>query len=227
MATVQQIITRSLRRAGVTRIGESPQARLSVEALDIFNDMLYRLPSEGINMRLDETRSAEFTLTDDFYFWVPPDDLLQATVDSFNYQGTWDASANSPNIANATGTDGYVYRVSTAGTTELNSIDDWAVNDWLMFGEPRADASPPYSSFQRNWYRGIRNRRFDGDIAAMLAVRLTEELGHDLSESMVFTAKKGRNALYNAFSKPQEKNNYDTGIVYTPTWARFNTDEAL
>ena len=223
MATVQSIITRALRRSGITRVGESPQARLSIESIDILNDMLYGLENEGIDMRLQETRTAEFTLTDTFFFWVPPPDLLQSSVNKFSYQGTWDATANSPTLSSGSGTDGYVYKVSTAGSTTVDGTSDWAVNDFLMFGEPKADAGVT----DRQWYQAVRSRPFENGISAMLAVRLTEELGHDLSESMVINARKARNALYNAFSKPPEKNIFDTAIVYTPTWARFNNDDVL
>ena len=227
MATVQDVITRSLRRAGITRVGESPQARLSSEALSVLNDMLYGLPNEGIDMRLEETRTAEFTLTDTFQFWAPPENVLQESVDKFAYQGTWDATANSPALTNTVGTVGHCYRVSTAGTTTLNSISDWAANDYVFYGQGRPDNLGPYSQTDANWYRGIRPRRFNDGLSAMLAVRLAEELGHELNGVVLDNAKKGRNQLFNAYSKPKQKNLFDTGIVYTPTWARFNTDEAI
>ena len=228
MATVQSIITRSLRRAGIVRLGEAPQARLSIEALGILNDMLYGLPSEGIDMRLDETRTAEFTLTDDFYFFVPSPDVLQSSVNQFSYQGTWDADSNTPTLTSTSGTDGYVYKVSVAGTTSLNGCADWAVNDFIQFGEPRADTLLQRTSgTDRAWFKSVDPRRFNDAVSAVLAVRLTEEMGHELSESMVYTAKKGRNALYNAFSKPKERDLFDTGLVYMPMWARFNPGEEL
>ena len=227
MATTQDIVTRALRRAGITRIGEAPQARLSIEALAVFNDMLYSLSSEGIDMRLEDWKTGEWGLTDTFYFWVPPLDIIQTSVDKFAYQGTWDASTNTPALTNTTGTDGHVYRVSVAGTTTLNSISEWAENDFIIFAQPRHDALAPFSSYSSNWYKSVDPRRFFGGISAMLAVRLSEELGHELGPSTVLEARKCREQLYNHFSKPPEKNNYDTGIVYTPTWARFNTDEAI
>lgn len=227
MATVQDIITRALRRAGITRVGEAPQARLSIEGLAVLNDMLYGLPNEGINLRLEETRTAEFVLSDTFYFFVPPEDMLQESVDRFAYQGTWDANANSPALTNASGTVGYCYRVSTAGSTSLNSITDWNANDFIIYGQAKPDNLSPYSQTDNNWYRGVRTRRFEDGISAMLAVRLAEELGHELNPVTYDLSKKARNALFNACSKPKQKNLYDTGIVYTPTWARFNTDEAI
>lgn len=50
-----------------------------------------------------------------------------------SYQGTWNASTNTPTLASSTGTNGYYYIVSTAGSTNLNGITDWAVGDWLLF----------------------------------------------------------------------------------------------
>ena len=50
-----------------------------------------------------------------------------------SYQGTWNATTNTPTLASSTGTNGYYYIVSTAGSTNLNGITDWKVGDWLLF----------------------------------------------------------------------------------------------
>ena len=50
-----------------------------------------------------------------------------------SYQGTWNASTNTPTLASSTGTNGYYYIVATAGSTNLNGITSWNVGDWLMF----------------------------------------------------------------------------------------------
>ena len=49
------------------------------------------------------------------------------------YQGTWNASTNTPTLASSTGTNGYYYIVATAGSTNLNGITDWQIGDWLMY----------------------------------------------------------------------------------------------
>ncbi len=49
------------------------------------------------------------------------------------YQGTWDASSNSPTLTSSVGTQGHYYVVSIAGNTNLNGITDWQVNDWAIF----------------------------------------------------------------------------------------------
>jgi hypothetical protein len=50
-----------------------------------------------------------------------------------SYQGTWNATTNTPTLASGVGTNGYYYVVSTAGSTNLDGITDWQIGDWLMF----------------------------------------------------------------------------------------------
>jgi hypothetical protein len=50
-----------------------------------------------------------------------------------SYQGTWNATTNTPTLASSTGTNGYYYIVATAGSTNLNGITDWKIGDWLLF----------------------------------------------------------------------------------------------
>ncbi|NBX48585.1 hypothetical protein EBT25_01365, partial [bacterium] len=50
-----------------------------------------------------------------------------------SYQGTWNASTNSPTLTSSVGTNGYYYVVGTSGSTNLNGITDWQVGDWLLF----------------------------------------------------------------------------------------------
>jgi hypothetical protein len=50
-----------------------------------------------------------------------------------NYQGAWNASTNTPTLASSTGTKGYYYVVSVAGSTNLNGITDWQIGDWAVF----------------------------------------------------------------------------------------------
>ena len=49
------------------------------------------------------------------------------------FQGTWNASTNSPTLASGTGTSGDYYIVSVAGTTNLDGITDWEIGDWAVF----------------------------------------------------------------------------------------------
>lgn len=54
---------------------------------------------------------------------------------SLSYQGTWNASTNTPTLASSTGTKNYYYVVATAGSTNLNGITDWQIGDWLLFND--------------------------------------------------------------------------------------------
>lgn len=62
----------------------------------------------------------------------------KAYVDSMvtggaSYQGVWDAATNSPALSSGSGTKGHYYKVSVAGTTDLDGITDWQVGDWAIF----------------------------------------------------------------------------------------------
>jgi len=50
-----------------------------------------------------------------------------------DYQGTWNASTNTPTLASGTGTNGHYYVVSVDGSTNLDGITDWKAGDWLIF----------------------------------------------------------------------------------------------
>ena len=54
-------------------------------------------------------------------------------IGTLNYQGSWNASTNTPTLASSVGTNGYYYVVSVAGSTNLNGITDWQVGDWAIF----------------------------------------------------------------------------------------------
>ena len=63
--------------------------------------------------------------------------ITSATTASFtgglSYQGSWNASANTPTLTSSVGTNGYYYIVSVAGSTNLNGVTDWQVGDWAIF----------------------------------------------------------------------------------------------
>jgi hypothetical protein len=50
-----------------------------------------------------------------------------------SYQGTWNATTNTPTLTSSVGVNGYYYIVATAGSTNLNGITDWQIGDWLLF----------------------------------------------------------------------------------------------
>ena len=62
---------------------------------------------------------------------VPTSQIPQ--MGDLNYQGTWNASTNTPTLTSSVGTKGYYYVVSVSGSTNLNGITDWVIGDWAVF----------------------------------------------------------------------------------------------
>jgi predicted heme/steroid binding protein len=58
---------------------------------------------------------------------------VNALVGGVMYQGTWNASTNTPTLTSSTGTKGYYYVVSVAGSTNLDGITDWKLGDWAIY----------------------------------------------------------------------------------------------
>jgi hypothetical protein len=54
-------------------------------------------------------------------------------VGALQYQGTWNATTNSPALVSSTGTKGQYYKVSVAGTTTIDGVSQWNVNDQIVF----------------------------------------------------------------------------------------------
>lgn len=183
MATCSTIITRALRRIRVLSAGEDASAEDADLGLDVLNSMLLRWPALGV-----DAKYSALALADTFYFFVPPTDATSEVIDALAYQGTWDANANSPALADSTGTKGYYYRVSTAGTTDLDDLASWAVNDFAVF-----DGSV--------WLQSINSNRYEQSVVDMLAVELSSDFGVDLPPVLARAASQGWMQIQAAFIK--------------------------
>ena len=58
---------------------------------------------------------------------------ISALVGGVMYEGTWNASTNTPTITSSVGSKGDYYIVATAGSTNINGITSWNVGDWIIF----------------------------------------------------------------------------------------------
>jgi hypothetical protein len=58
---------------------------------------------------------------------------INSLLGSMSYQGVWNANTNSPTLTSSTGTKGYVYKVTVAGSTNLDGITDWKAGDFAVF----------------------------------------------------------------------------------------------
>jgi hypothetical protein len=64
---------------------------------------------------------------------VPTSQLPAAVLGAVKYQGTWNASTNTPTLTSSVGSQGYYYVVNVAGSTNLNGITDWKIGDWAIY----------------------------------------------------------------------------------------------
>jgi hypothetical protein len=58
---------------------------------------------------------------------------ISALVGGVMYEGTWNASTNTPTIVSSVGFKGDYYIVATAGSTNINGITSWNIGDWIIF----------------------------------------------------------------------------------------------
>lgn len=64
---------------------------------------------------------------------VPTNQLPASVLGGLNFQGTWNASTNTPTLVSNVGTKGFYYVVATAGNTTINGNTNWTVGDQISF----------------------------------------------------------------------------------------------
>jgi hypothetical protein len=124
------------------------------------------------------------------------------------FQGTWNASTNTPTLVSSVGTNGHYYIVSVAGSTNLDGITDWKVGDWAIFAGAaweKVDNTDSVSSV--NGFTG--------------AVSLTTD---DISEgatNLYYTDTRARTAISLTTTGSSGASTYDntTGVFNIPTYA--------
>lgn len=164
MATVRKLCIDALKRIRVVGATGDAAAEDVALALDSLNRSLVQMLANGVPL-LDVDQTPR-TLSQEFFFFVPPENLKGSTLDLATYVGTWDATANNPTLTTGVGTEGYVYRVATAGTTTLDAVSTWVLNDYLIFDG-------------KAWQKGILSSRFDLGVVDMVALDLCATYGKD------------------------------------------------
>ena len=64
---------------------------------------------------------------------MPASQLPASITGAMVYQGVWNANTNSPALTSGTGTKGWYYKVSVAGSTSLEGVTNWNVGDMVVF----------------------------------------------------------------------------------------------
>lgn len=183
MATVRDIITRSLRRIREVGAGQSVDADDAATALDALNSMMLNWPSQGV-----DAKYSALALNDTFSFFVPPVDASSEVIDALVYQGTWDASTNSPALTTGSGTRGHFYKVTTAGSTVLDDVTSWVLNDYAVFDG-------------REWLKSINSVQYDRAVIDLLALEVLPEFGKEPDAVLARAASNGWSMIQAAYIK--------------------------
>jgi hypothetical protein len=150
--------------------------------------------------------------------------VSQLPVGSQAYQGTWNASTNTPTLADGTGTGGWTYRVAVAGTQNLGSGNiTFSVGDDIIYNGTIWQRSPSAAAVTSvNGQTGVVSLNSDN---------ITEG-----STNLYFTNARARTALsanaplsYNSgsgvFSIPQATSSV-SGYLNATDWVTFNQKQA-
>jgi hypothetical protein len=136
---------------------------------------------------------------------VPLVQINDALIGNVNFQGLWNAATNTPTLANppASGTKGYYYIVSTAGTFASISFEvgDWIISDGTAWG--KVDNTDAVSSvFGRT-----------GNVTAANGDYTTAQVTE--SGNLYYTDGRARGAL--SFVAGSGAYNSTTGVITIPT----------
>lgn len=109
--------------------GEATASGPGAASVTLSNSAVTGKVLTGLNIAGNEILSTDSILT----AFGKLQHQVNQLVGGLQYEGTWNASTNTPTITSSVGTDGIFYIVSVAGTTNINGITDWQVGDWIVF----------------------------------------------------------------------------------------------
>lgn len=118
------------------------------------------------------------------------------------YQGTWNASTNTPTLTSSVGTNGYYYIVNVAGSTNLNGITDWKVGDWAIF-------------HGGTWQKVDNTDAVTSVNGQVGAVSLTTDNISEGTSNLYFLNSRARGAV--SFTPGSGAYNSSTGVFSIPT----------
>jgi len=121
-------------------------AKFDVSGITTGNTRVYNLPDKNGNIAVgldsvtndaqvkrSEMGIANGVATLDASGILSTSQIPPAILGGLSYQGVWNASTNTPIIPTASsGNKGYYYKVSVAGTTNIDGITSWSVGDWIV-----------------------------------------------------------------------------------------------
>lgn len=183
--TAGDIVNRALVRCGEVGLSQEIPADLFASALGALNRMLRGWKSQDINIG----HTTDYATASEVMFVVPSPAIRGDTIDVLASQGSWDANANSPALASGSGTKGYYYRVTTAGSTTLDGVTSWAADDYAVFDG-------------RYWQKAYNSNHLEWAIEALLVKRLADEFSQSLAPTLLEEAVDGMRAIQAAWFIP-------------------------
>ena len=144
-----------------------------------------------------------------------------AIIGTLSYQGGWNASTNVPALVSSVGTNGYYYVVTTAGSTNLNGITDWAIGDWAIF-----NGTVWQKIDQTNTVTSVNGLTGAVNVGTVTSVAMTVPTGLSISGTPVTTSGTLALTFASGYSIPTDTNqtNWTTAYTQTQQWNGGSTN---
>lgn len=136
-------------------------------------------------------------------------DFSKFSIGALTYQGTWNASTNTPTLTSSVGTMGQYYVVSVAGTTSLDGHASWSQYDAAIFNGTTWDI--------------VQGGITGGEVTAALGFTPANKAGDTLTGPLNFSGSSNSGLTVASLTTTQK--NALTGaagmVVYDTTLSRF------
>ena len=110
-------------------IGEATATGPGAASVTLNNSSVIAKVLSGFNVTAGSVNSADSILT----AFGKLQNQINGLIGGSTFEGTWNASTNTPTLTSSVGVNGHYYVVSVAGNTNLNGVTDWNVGDWAIF----------------------------------------------------------------------------------------------
>ena len=144
-----------------------------------------------------------------------------SVIGTLSYQGGWDASTNVPVLVSSAGTNGYYYVVTTAGSTNLNGITDWAIGDWAIF-----NGTVWQKIDQTNTVTSVNGQTGAVSVGTVTSVAMTVPTGLSISGTPITTSGTLALTLTTGYSIPTtaSQTNWDSAYTQRLQWDGGSTN---
>ena len=157
-------------------------------------------------------------------------DTAVANIPSgLSFEGSWNASTDSPSLAGTTPANGVFYIVSVAGNTNLDGITDWVVGDWAVYVSDGAgtDAWQKIDNTSTLGGFGSSNKIAKWTATSSLADSTITDNGTDVSMTGDLTVTGGEFTLGTSATTTIGKNLLKIPDITGDKFIQLNNDESI